>query len=68
MASENSRKLKKLEEKIRSIRDRQKDFEQTYKLIQEYKTSRNEEKLANYQQKAEEMRENVLNFKQKHLN
>ena len=65
MASENSRKLKKAEAKIRSIRDKQRDFEHTYNQVKEYKTSRNDQKLVDSQQKADEIRETVRNEQKK---
>ena len=65
MASENSRKLKKAEGKIRSIRDKQRDFEHTYNQVKEYKTSRNDQKLVDSQQKADEIRETVRNEQKK---
>ena len=64
-ASENSRKLKKSEAKIRSIRDKQRGFEHTYNQVKEYKTSRNDQKLVDSQQKAEEIRETVRNEQKK---
>ena len=65
MASENSRALKKIEAKIRSIRDKQRGFEHTYNQVKEYKTSRNDQKLVDSQQKADEIRETVRNEQKK---
>ena len=65
MASENSRNLKKAEAKIRSIRDKQRGFEHTYNQVKEYKTSRNDQKLVDSQQKADEIRETVRNEQKK---
>ena len=39
MASKNSKEMKKLEAEIRAIRDQQKDFEQIYNQVKEYKMS-----------------------------